>query len=994
MFKLEKVNSAASLIGRRLACLLLVLTVVLTVGELNAFAVETIIDNDGPGTSYSGGLWGYSRGADPYNGTSRAEMVNGAIYEFQAEGINGENLVLIHWTWWRSRCDDVPVDIYDGDQLLDTVFLDQRDQSLAAQWNEIDTYTFTGTARVVIRAQDGCSACADAVRFSSTSPGNVAPEATDVSITGTAQVGEELTGSYTYIDADGDLEGVSTFSWLRDGAAIAGAVGESYTLVAADEGTLIVFEVTPVAQSGESPGAAAPSAAVGPVASAGGNVAPEATGVSIAGTAQVGEELTGSYTYIDADGDAEGVSTYSWLRDGAPIAGAVGESYTLVAADEGTLIVFEVTPVAQSGESPGAAAPSAAVGPVASAGGNVAPEATGVSIGGTAQVGQELTGSYTYFDADDDAEGVSTFRWLRDGAAIAGAVGDSYTLVAADEGALIVFEVTPVAQAGTSPGAAAQSAAVGPVSGLAPEVDHVTIEGADEVAENTSAQYALRVHYTNETDEVMAADSWEVSCPGLASISVAGLLTAGEVGANEPCQIEAVYNDGTTDFTDTHDIVIINAVVPVEVTVDNDGPGTSYSGGLWGYSSGADPYNGTSRAEMVNGAIYEFQADGINGENLVLIHWTWWRSRCDDVPVDIYDGDQLLDTVFLDQQDQSLAAQWNEIDTYTFTGTARAVIRAQDGCSACADAVRFSSTSPGNVAPEATDVSITGTAQVGEELTGSYTYVDADDDPEGVSTYSWLRDGAPIAGAVGESYTLVAADEGTLIVFEVTPVAQSGESPGAAAPSAAVGPVASAGGNVAPEATGVSIAGTAQVGQELTGSYTYFDADGDAEGVSTYRWLRDGAPIAGAVGESYTLVAADEGTLIVFEVTPVAQSGESPGAAAPSAAVGPVASAGGNVAPEATGVSIGGTAQVGQELTGSYTYFDADGDAEGVSTFRWLRDEAAIAGAVADSYTLVAADEGALIVFEVTPVAQSGEIPGRAGAERGGGSGIRAGAGS
>ncbi|MGH8522150.1 MAG: hypothetical protein ACREU9_12190, partial [Gammaproteobacteria bacterium] len=41
--------------------------------------------------------------------------------------------------------------------------------------------------------------------------------------------------------------------------------------------------------------------------------------------------------------------------------------------------------------------------------------------------------------------------------------------------------------------------------------------------------------------------------------------------------------------------------------------------------------------------------------------------------------------------------------------------------------------------------------------------------------------------------------------------------------------------------------------------------------------------------QTYTLVAADQGTMIGFEVTPVAQSGTSPGLAVTSAAVGPIA---------------------------------------------------------------------------------------------------------
>ena len=52
----------------------------------------------------------------------------------------------------------------------------------------------------------------------------------------------------------------------------------------------------------------------------------------------------------------------------------------------------------------------------------------------------------------------------------------------------------------------------------------------------------------------------------------------------------------------------------------------------------------------------------------------------------------------------------------------------------------------------------------------------------------------------------------------------------------------------------------------------------------------------------------------------------------------------------------GGSALVGDSLTGNYTYGDVDGDAEGTTTFRWLRGGVAIAGATASSYTLVTAD--------------------------------------
>jgi hypothetical protein len=88
---------------------------------------------------------------------------------------------------------------------------------------------------------------------------NDVPTASSVSITddngGNAFTGDGLTGNYTYDDVNGDVEGVSTFRWLRNGASISHATSLIYVVVAADVGTSLTFEVTPVAVSGLTTGA-------------------------------------------------------------------------------------------------------------------------------------------------------------------------------------------------------------------------------------------------------------------------------------------------------------------------------------------------------------------------------------------------------------------------------------------------------------------------------------------------------------------------------------------------------------------------------------------------------------------------------------------------------------------------------------------------------------------------------------------------------------------
>ncbi len=91
---------------------------------------------------------------------------------------------------------------------------------------------------------------------------NALPQALDVAITGIAEVGQVLTGSYTYFDANGDIEGDSGFRWLRDGTGIQDATGITYTVVEADAGKTMTFEVAPSSPRGSSPGFASVSSGV------------------------------------------------------------------------------------------------------------------------------------------------------------------------------------------------------------------------------------------------------------------------------------------------------------------------------------------------------------------------------------------------------------------------------------------------------------------------------------------------------------------------------------------------------------------------------------------------------------------------------------------------------------------------------------------------------------------------------------------------------------
>jgi hypothetical protein len=124
---------------------------------------EIIIDNGDEGTSFIG-KWKVSSCPNPYGQNSLYSWDSEAHYTYQAP-VNGTYMVLLWWTEHKSlRRDSVPVEIFDGDTLLDTVYVNQKTNG--GQWNVLGQYVFSGTARVVVVSKGGRTTGVDALRFS------------------------------------------------------------------------------------------------------------------------------------------------------------------------------------------------------------------------------------------------------------------------------------------------------------------------------------------------------------------------------------------------------------------------------------------------------------------------------------------------------------------------------------------------------------------------------------------------------------------------------------------------------------------------------------------------------------------------------------------------------------------------------------------------------------------------------------------------------------
>ena len=281
------------------------------------------------------------------------------------------------------------------------------------------------------------------------------------------------------------------------------------------------------------------------------------------------------------------------------------------------------------------------------------------------------------------------------------------------------------------------------------------------------------------------------------------------------------------------------------------------------------------------------------------------------------------------------------------------------------------------VPPTATNVSFTGTLEIGQQMQGSYDYGDINGEPESGTTFKWWRaDNAvgtvnrtEISGATSINYTLVSpADEGKYIQFQVTPRNDIGEV-GSMSPSSWRGAVDSL-----PVASNVTYTGNNNVGELLSSSFDYSDANNDPEGTSLYQWLTSatssgaGTPISGATSANYTVAATDEGNFLSVRVTPVTSSGVqglSVSSSARAAEVGPLPGF-------STNPSFTGILKKGDVLTGTYVYNSASAT-QGTSTFKWYNSvSGAISGATSLTYTLQASDISDNISFGVTPVSNTG----------------------
>ena len=258
----------------------------------------------------------------------------------------------------------------------------------------------------------------------------------------------------------------------------------------------------------------------------------------------------------------------------------------------------------------------------------------------------------------------------------------------------------------------------------------------------------------------------------------------------------------------------------------------------------------------------------------------------------------------------------------------------------------------------ATPVTISGSGRVGSDL---HLSAPAFDPVVETTTYQWLSNGSTITGATGPAYTVMPADLGKSITVRAT-----GALAGYKSATSTSNTIVAVMGDALVATSPPSITGVAKFPETLAVS------PGTWPGTPTlrYQWYRDGAPISQADDPTYKLVAADVDHLI-HVVETASTTGRSPGAApsdtvTPEAGDAPIATAPPRISPS-TAVKVGDKLSV---TKGTWSPSAA-------YTYQWYRDDDAITGASAATYTLVAADvDRSIHVVEIATA--PGRLTGRA----------------
>ena len=830
------------------------------------------------------------------------------------------------------------------------------------------------------------SAATEAVAAKPNSPATGAP-----TISGTAQVGETLTADTSGIsDADRLTSVTHSYQWLADDTAIQGATNTTYTLVEADEGKAIKVRVSFTDDGGndETLTSAATDAVAGNEESAvAGNEEPLTSEDAAAWSATMTVEwVYQGYGYYSTDTKKTGsLSPASFEVDGTTYTVKMVETqgwWMYIGLDRELPFDFVLELDGTRFASGDASFRSYSYGNIYRWEGTglslrdgdtvevrllraledetaVNSAATGAPIiSGTVQVGETLTADTSGIaDADGLDNAAFGYQWLADAIDISGATGSTYTLADADEGKAITVQVSFTDDAGNDE--TLTSEAIAAVAAAPPENNEAA--GAPSISGTAQVGETLTV----DTSGIADADGltnatfnyqWLADDADIAG-ATGSTYTLVEADEGKTVKVRVSFtDDGGNDET-----LISEATDAVAAAPQPNNPAT-----------GAPAISGTAQVGETLTADTSGVADE-DGLDAVTFSYQWQAGDSDIsgaagstyTPVEADEGKTVKVRV-------SFTDDAGHDETLTSKAT---------------DAVAAAPNNPATGAP-----TISGTAQVGETLTADTSGVADEDGLDAVTfSYQWQAGDSDISGATGSAYTLADADEGKTVKVRVsfTDDASNEETLTSAATEAVAGneePVVSE--DVAVWSATMTVEwvyqgyGYYSTDAKKVGSLSpaSFEVDGttytvkmvETQGWWMYIGLDRELPFDFVLELDGTRFASNDasfrsysyGNIYRWEGTGLSlRDGDTVEVRLLRALEDETA-----VNSAATGApTISGTVQVGETLTADTSGIeDADGLDNAAFTYRWLADNAAIAGATGSTYTLADADEGKAIKVQVS----------------------------
>ena len=496
-------------------------------------------------------------------------------------------------------------------------------------------------------------------------------------------------------------------------------------------------------------------------------------------------------------------------------------------------------------------------------------------ISGIVRVGETLTADTSGIADDDElTNAVFAYQWLRGDTDIAGATGETYTLVAEDEGRTIKVRVSFTDDRGneeslTSDATPAVVPERGPLAGFSLVADGTgvelvaLVEGVQVVTGDYSANsFAIRANLVagetvGSVRFQLVRDDVTVTADGGKTESYAPYSLYGDGGENSLTGAplpEGSYLLTATAHAERNAQGDVLGRLEVSFTVVETAPTPADTPAQQQQEPAPVQNSSATGVPIIGGSArvgetLTADVSGISDDDdltQAVFNYQWLRG---DAEIPGANGD----TYTLVEAD---AGQTIKVRV-SFTDAAG---HAESLTSDPTGAVEAKPNTQATGAP-----TIDGIARVGETLTADTSGITNDDKlTNAVFSYQWLRGNAEIAGATGSSYTLVEADEGQTIEVKVSFTDDAGHEESLTSdPTGAVDAKPNSPATGAP-----TIDGKAQVGETLTADTSGIDdADGLTNAAFAYQWRRGDAEIAGATSETYTLVSDDEGKTVKVRVS-------------------------------------------------------------------------------------------------------------------------------